>query len=65
MQTIKYGAKQVICTYRNKPMGFNWPATITERPIFTHVDGKIAHFSDGTSAEIDAIMFCTGKIFYV
>jgi len=64
LQTIKYGAKQVICTYRNKPMGFNWPDTITERPIFTHVDGKIAYFSDGTSAEIDAIMFCTGFLHY-
>ena len=44
-------------------MGFKWPETITERPIFTHVDGKTVHFSDGTTAEVDAIMFCTGKIY--
>ena len=44
-------------------MGFKWPETITERPIFTHVDGKTVHFSDGTTAEVDAIMFCTGRIY--
>ena len=62
LQTVKYGAKHVICTYRTKPMGFKWPSTIEERPIFTHVVGKTVHFSDGTTAEIDAIMFCTGKL---
>lgn len=64
LQTVKYGAKHVICTYRTKPMGFKWPSTIEERPIFTHVDGKTVHFSDGTTAEIDAIMFCTGYLHY-
>ena len=64
LQTVKYGAKHVICTYRTKPMGFKWPSTIEERPIFTHVVGKTVHFSDGTTAEIDAIMFCTGKFVY-
>jgi len=62
LQTVKYGAKQVICTYRNQPMGFKWPPEITERPIFTHVEGKIVHFSDGSSAEVDAIIFCTGYL---
>ena len=60
MQTVKYGAKEVICTYRNKPMGFNWPKAITERPIMTRVDGKTVHFKDGSTAEVDAIVFCTG-----
>ena len=49
-------------------MGFKWPETIEERPIFTHVekDGKTIHFSDGTTAEVDVIMFCTGKVnFYI
>ena len=65
LQTVKYGAKHVICTYRTQPMGFKWPSTIEERPIFTHVAGKTVHFSDGTTAEIDAIMFCTGKLVYL
>ena len=63
LQTIKYGASKVICTYRTRPLGFKWPETIEERPIFTHVekDGKVIHFSDGTTAEVDVILFCTGK----
>ena len=60
LQTVKYGAKQVICTYRSKPMGFKWPAEITERPIFIKVEDKTVLFSDGTTAEVDAIIFCTG-----
>jgi len=64
MQVVKYGASQVICSYRTKAMGFNWPKTITERPILTNVDGKVVHFSDGTTAEVDVIMFCTGYLHY-
>ena len=64
LQTIKYGASKVICTYRTRPLGFKWPETIEERPIFTHVekDGKVIHFSDGTTAEVDVILFCTGNV---
>lgn len=62
LQTVKYGAKQVICTYRGSPMGFKWPKTISERPIMTHVDGKTVHFSDGSAADVDAIIFCTGYL---
>jgi trimethylamine monooxygenase len=29
-------------------------------PLLTHVDGKIAHFEDGSTREIDAIVLCTG-----
>jgi len=66
LQTIKYGASKVICTYRTRPLGFKWPETIEERPIFTHVekDGKVIHFSDGTTAEVDVILFCTGYLHY-
>merc|ERR1711981_884012 len=42
----------------------NGPKTITERPILTHVDGKVVHFKDGTTAEVDVIMFCTGYLHY-
>jgi len=62
LQTVKYGAQQVICTYRNKPMGYKWPDKISERPIFTRVDGKVVYFSDGSTAEVDAIIFCTGYL---
>jgi len=62
LQTVKYGAKQVICTYRTNAMGFKWPPEISERPIFTHVEEKTVHFSDGSTAEVDAIIFCTGYL---
>merc|ERR1712045_476628 len=60
LQCLKYGAKSIICTWRSKPMGFNWPESITERPLLLEMDGKNAHFKDGSSAEVDAIILCTG-----
>lgn len=43
-------------------MGFKWPAAIEERPLLTRVDGKTVRFSDGTAADVDAILFCTGYL---
>jgi trimethylamine monooxygenase len=59
-QCYKYGAKSVTFSYRSQPMGFDWPESFTERPLLTHVEGKTAHFKDGTSQEVDAIVLCTG-----
>ncbi len=61
-QLWKYGARSVICSSRHGPMGFDWPAGITEKPIFTHVDGRTVHFTDGTTTDVDAIVSCTGYI---
>ena len=61
-QLWKYGARSVICSSRSGPMGFDWPAGITERPILTHVDGRTVHFADGTTVDVDAIVSCTGYI---
>ncbi|XP_060582515.1 trimethylamine monooxygenase-like [Ruditapes philippinarum] len=60
LQCMKYGAKSAICTWRTKPMGFKWPKGIEERPLVQKFDGNIAHFKDGSSAEIDAVLLCTG-----
>ena len=62
MQCVKYGAKNVICTWRSKPMGFNFPKEIQERPLVQRLEGKTAHFKDGTTAEVDVIMMCTGYL---
>jgi trimethylamine monooxygenase len=62
LQCAKYGSGDIICSYRTRPMGFKWPANITERPLLTHVDGKVVHFTDGSTAEVDAIIFCTGYL---
>ncbi len=61
-QCWKYGARSVICTSRSGPMGFDWPQGITERPILTHVEGRTVHFTDGSSADVDAIISCTGYL---
>ena len=60
LQTKKYGARTVTISYRNAPMGFGWPEGIDEVPRLDHVDDRTAHFVDGTSRDVDAIMLCTG-----
>ncbi len=59
-QCYKYGAKSVTFSYRTRPMGFNWPAAFSEQPLLQRVVGKTAHFKDGSTAEVDAIILCTG-----
>jgi trimethylamine monooxygenase len=59
-QCWKYGAASVTATYRTKPMGFTWPANFEERPLLQKLVGKTAHFKDGSTKEIDAIILCTG-----
>ena len=64
LQVKKYSAKTVTISYRTKPMGFNWPEGVTEVPLLTRVEGKTAHFSDGSSRNVDAIILCTGYRHY-
>ena len=60
LQCHKYGAKSVTMCWRTKPMGFHWPKGMEERPLLIKVEGKTAHFKDGSTKEIDAIILCTG-----
>ncbi|VEG51880.1 flavin-containing monooxygenase FMO [Mycolicibacterium aurum] len=60
LQSFKYGAASVSIAYRNAPMGFGWPDGITEVPALQHVDGRTAHFADGSHRDVDAIILCTG-----
>jgi trimethylamine monooxygenase len=60
LQSFKYGARSVTISYRTKPMGFKWPSGIEEVPLLTQLDGKVAHFKDGSSKKVDAIVFCVG-----
>lgn len=64
IQCYKYGAKSVTFCWRTKPMGFNWPATIDERPLMERVEGKTVHFKDGSKKDFDAIILCTGYLHY-
>jgi trimethylamine monooxygenase len=60
LQCHKYGAQHVTMCWRTKPMGFHWPKGMDERALLTRLDGKTAHFKDGSAQEIDAIVLCTG-----
>lgn len=60
LQSRKYGAKSVTIAYRHNPMGFGWPDGIDEVPALRHLDGRTAHFADGTTRDVDAIVLCTG-----
>ncbi len=59
-QCWKYGARSVTATYRSKPMGFKWPSNFEERPLLQKLVNKTAHFKDGSTKEVDAIILCTG-----
>jgi len=61
-QCWKYGAKSVTDTYRSKPIGFAWPERFEERPLLQKLDGKTAHFKDGTAKDVDALILCTGYL---
>ena len=43
-------------------MGFTFPKEIQEVPLLQRLEGKVAHFKDGSSAEVDVIMMCTGYL---
>ena len=62
IQCHKYGAKSVTFSYRTRPMGFAWPAGLSERPLLTKVVGRTAHFRDGSTQDVDAIVLCTGYL---
>ena len=60
LQCRKYGSGPVTITYRTQPMNFDWPEGIEEVPLLERMEGSTAHFSDGSTREIDAIILCTG-----
>lgn len=41
-------------------MGYDWPDNWQEVPLLTHMDGRTAHFKDGTKRDVDAVILCTG-----
>ncbi len=61
-QCWKYGCKSVTVSHRTAAIGYDWPDNWKEVPLLTKVDGNTAHYKDGTSEEIDAIILCTGYV---
>ena len=63
-QCWKYGCKSVTVTHRTAPMGYDWPDNWKEVPLLQKVENNTCTFKDGSSAEIDAIILCTGYLHY-
>ncbi len=61
-QCWKYGCKSVTVSHRTAPMGYDWPENWKEVPLLDRVEGKTAHFRDGTSTVVDAVILCTGYL---
>ncbi len=61
-QCHKYGANSITFSYRTKPMGFDWPEGFEEKPLLKKTVGNVAHFSDGSTKKVDAIVLCTGYL---
>ena len=59
-QCWKYGCKSITVSHRTAAMGFKWPDNWKEVPLLTEMKGNTAHFKDGSTAKVDAIILCTG-----
>ena len=60
LQLFKFGAECITVSYRTQKMDFKWPDKIHEVPLLMKIEGKTCHFKDGSSADYDAIILCTG-----
>ena len=61
-QCYKYGAKSITISHRTAPTGFHWPDRFEEVPLLSHMENNKAHFIDGSSKEVDAVILCTGYL---
>jgi trimethylamine monooxygenase len=61
-QCWKYGCKSVTVSPRTAPMGYKWPDNWQEVPLLEKVEKNTATFKDGSTAEVDAIILCTGYL---
>ena len=61
-QCWKYGCKSVTASHRTAPMGYDWPDNWKEVPLLQRVEGNTCTFKDGSTADVDAIILCTGYL---
>ena len=61
-QCWKYGCKSITVSHRTAPMGYDWPDNWKEVPLLQKVEKNTATFKDGSTAEVDAIILCTGYL---
>ena len=58
--THRYGANRIVCSWKVNPMGFKWPKGIEERPEVDQFENNTVRFRDGSSADVDVVIFCSG-----
>ena len=63
-QCWKYGCKSVTVSHRTAAMGYDWPDNWKEVPLLQKVEGNTCTFKDGSTADVDAIILCTGYLHY-
>ena len=63
-QCWKYGCRSVTVSHRTAAMGFDWPDNWKEVPLLQKVEGNSCTFKDGSTADVDAIILCTGYLHY-
>ena len=61
-QCWKYGCASVTVSHRTAPMGFDWPDNWREVPLLQKVEKNTCTFKDGSTADVDAIILCTGYL---
>lgn len=61
-QCWKYGCKSVVISHRTAPMGYEWPDNFKEVPLLQKVERNTCTFVDGSTADVDAIILCTGYL---
>ena len=60
LMLVKYGSGQVNIAYKYGLPGRKWPGCVEERHKAVKLDEKKAYFADGSDAEIDVVIICTG-----
>lgn len=53
-------AKRVYACHRRKTMSPSFPDDIIQKPSIVRMTETTAVFTDGTEAEVDSVIFCTG-----
>ena len=61
-QCWKYGCRSVTVSHRTAAMGYDWPDNWKEVPLLQKVEENTCTFKDGSTADVDAIILCTGYL---
>ena len=63
LQCLKFGAKSATISYKSKPISYQFPDYVKQRPQIDYVnsDGEVV-FIDGNKQKFDSIVLCTGYL---